>query len=86
MKKCKTANWKYIDSSVRQQLNEWNETAPVFERSLLPHELFQLFLINTEMESTCIESTNYVRLKVNHMFTMTVEKVKVFLTILLVSG
>ena len=29
MKKRKTANWKHIDSSVRQQLNTWNEPAPV---------------------------------------------------------
>ena len=38
------------------------------------------------MESICVESTNYARLKGNHMFTMTVEKLKAFLTILLVSG
>ena len=37
------------------------------------------------MERICIESTNYIRLKGNHMFTMTVEKLKAFLTILLVS-
>ena len=32
-----------------------------------------------------LESTNYARLKDNHMFTMTVEKLKSFLAILLVS-
>ena len=64
-----------------------NERAPAFERSLLLHELFELFLANTEMERTSVESTNYPRLKSNnHMFTMTVEKPKVFLTILWVSG
>ena len=56
------------------------------ERSLLPHELFELFLTNTEMERICVQSTNYTRLKGNHIFTMTVEKLKAFLTILLVSG
>ena len=40
---------------------------------------------NTEMERICLESTNYARLKGNHMFTMTVEEIKSFLTILLVS-
>ena len=60
--------------------------APVFERSLLPHELFELFLANTEMKRICAESTNYPRLKGNHMFTMTVKKLKAFRTILLVSG
>ena len=67
-------------------MNAWNKSAPVFERSLLPHELFELFLANTEMERICVESTNYVCLKVNHMLTMTVEKLKAFLAILLVSG
>ena len=38
------------------------------------------------MERICVESTNYARLKDNHMFTMTVEKLKTILTILLVSG
>ena len=81
-KKRKTANWKHIDCFVRQQLNGWNEPASVFERSLLPHELFELFLKNTEMERICDESTNYTRLKGNHMFAMTVEKLKAFLAIL----
>ena len=53
-------------------------------KTLLSHELFELFLANTEMESVCVESTNYARLKGNHMFTMAVEKLKAFHTILLV--
>ena len=53
-------------------------------KTLLSHELFELFLANTEMESVCVESTNYARLKSNHMFTMAVEKLKAFLTILLI--
>ena len=61
-------------------------TANVFERSLLLHELFELLLTNTEMERICVKSTNYTHLKGNHMFTMTVDKLKAFLTILLVSG
>ena len=85
-KKYKTANSKHIDSSVRQRLNAWNEPTTLFERSLLPHDLFELFSTNTEMERICVESTNYARLKDNHMFTMTVEKLKTILTILLVSG
>ena len=84
--KAQTANWKHIDSSVWQHLNAWNEPVPVFERSLLPHELFEFFLTNTEIERICVESTNYDRLKDNHMFTMTVEKLNAFLVILLVSG
>ena len=82
--KRKPVNWKHIDSYVRQQLNAWNEPAPVFERSLLPHELCELFSTNAEMERIYFESTNYV----DHvyMFTMTEQKLKAFLTILLISG
>ena len=50
MKKCRTVNWKHIYSSAQQQLNVWNEPVTVFERSPLPHELFELLLTNTEME------------------------------------
>ena len=66
-------------------MNAWSETGPVFEINLLPHELFELLLTNTEMEKIYIESTNYTRLKGNHMLTMTADTLKAFLTILLVS-
>ena len=42
-------------------------------------------MTNTEKERIRVDSTNYARLKGNHMFTMTVEKLKAFLSILLVS-
>ena len=38
------------------------------------------------MERICIVSTNYACLKGNHMFTMTVVKLKAFPTILVVNG
>ena len=84
--KAQTAIWKHIGSSARQQFNAWSVPAPVFERSLLPHELLEIFLTNTEMEKTCIESTNYAHFKDNHKSAMTLEKLKAFLTILIVSG
>ena len=37
------------------------------------------------MEKICVKSTNYTRLKGNHMFTMAVKRLKAFPTILLVS-
>ena len=58
---------------------------PLSLKGLLPHELFELFLTNTEIERIFIKSTNCVRLKGNHMFTMAVEKLKAFLTILWVN-
>ena len=66
-------------------MNAWSKPAPVFERSLLPDELFELFLAITEMERICVESTNYARLKGRTMFTMAVEKLKAFLLIFLIS-
>ena len=47
---------------------------------------FELFLAITKMEGICVESTNYGRLKSDHMLTITVEKLKAFLTSLLVIG
>ena len=38
------------------------------------------------MDRICVDSTNYARLKGNHTFPMTVEKLKVFLAIFLVGG
>ena len=54
-------------------MNVWNEPAPVFGRSQLPYELFELSLKNTEMERICVESTSYARLKGKHIFTMALE-------------
>ena len=59
---------------------------PLSLKGLLPHELFELFLTNTEIERIFVKSTNCVCLKGNYMFTMTVDKLKAFLTILLVNG
>ena len=85
MKKCKTANWKHINSSVWQQLNAWNEPAPFFQRCLLPHELFEILLTNIEMERICVKSANYACLNGKHIFTMATEKPKAFSKILLAS-
>ena len=38
------------------------------------------------MEKICVRSNNYVHLKGNHMFSMTEDKLRAFLTILSVSG
>ena len=85
-KKAQNSQWKHIDNSVWQEQNACNEPAHVFEKSLLLHDLFEILLTNTEMKRICVGSTNYVRLKGNHLFTMIVGKLKVFLTIILVSG
>ena len=67
-------------------MNGSEEPVPAVGRRLLPHELFEFFLANTEMERICVESTHYTGLKGNHTFTMIVEKFGAFLTIHLVSG
>ena len=67
-------------------MKAWSQPAPVLEKILLPHELFELFLTNNKMESICAKSNNYTRLKGKHMFTKTMKKLKPFVTIFLVSG
>ena len=69
----------------QKQLNNWEETSPSFERNIPPHKIFELYLTDEEMEGICLESTNYVRLKGEHNFTMTLDKLKAFIAILLVS-
>ena len=79
----------HFRKSVKQQHARkkiWEETFPSFERNILLHELFELFLTYEEMERTCLESTNYARLKGEYNFTMTLDKSKAFTAILLVSG
>ena len=84
--KAQNSQWKHIDNSVWQEQNTCNEPAHVFEKNLLLHDLFGILLTNTEMKRISIGSTNYVRLKGNYLFNMIVGKLKVFLTIILVSG
>ena len=67
------------DSEDKNELWKW----------ILSHEYYciiKLFLAHTKMEKICVESNNYVHLKGNHMFSMTEDKLKAFLTILSVSG
>ena len=68
------------------QLNQWNQPSPKFEKNLQPYQIFELFLTDDKMQRICLESTNYARQKGNHVFTMTIEKFKSFLAILLLSG
>ena len=51
-----------------------------------PQEIFELFLIAEEMKRICLKSTNYASLKGEHNFTMTLDKLKAFIAILIVSG
>ena len=80
------ANWRGVDSTKRMQLNQWNEPNPTFHNNLQPHQIFELFFTHDEMERICLESTSYARQKGNHVFTMTIDKFKSFLAILLLSG
>ena len=66
-------------------MNAWNKPVAVFERNLLPNELFEYLLTNTGVERICVESTNYGHLKSNHIITVIVEKLKFFPTVFLVS-
>ena len=79
-------NWRSVDSTKRMQLNQWNQPSLKFGKNLQPQQIFELFLTDDEMQRICFESTNYARQKGNYVFTMTIEKFKSFLAILLLSG
>ena len=84
--KRETATWKKKDSDCQKQLNNWEDKSPCFERNIQPHEIFQLFLTDEEMERICLESTIYACLKDEHNFTTTLDKFKACVAILLVCG
>ena len=79
-------NWRSVDSTKRIQLNQWNQPSLKFDKNLQPHQIFELFLTDDEIQRICFESINYARQKGNHVFTMTIERFKSFLAILLLSG
>ena len=67
-------------------MNKWDLPPPTFDENLLPHQLFERFISNEELERICDESTRYARQKGNHNFIMTKRKLKAFLAIIIVSG
>ena len=67
-------------------MNNWTEPMPSFSETIPPHEIFERFITNEELNRICEESTKYARMNGNHNFVMTIEKLKSFLAILLVSG
>ena len=79
-------NWRSVSSTKRMQLNQWNQPSPKFDKNLQPHQIFELFLTDDEMQWIYLKSINYARQKGNYVFTMTIEKFKSFLVILLLSG
>ena len=66
-------------------MNNWEETPISFESNILPHEIFGFFLTGEEIEIISLKSTSYARLKGEHNVTITLDKLKAFIAILLVS-
>ena len=85
-KNSKTTTWKKKNIGRQKQLNSWEEAFPILERNIPPHEISKCFLTGEEMESSSLESTNYARLKGESDVTMTLDKLKAFIPVLLVSG
>ena len=67
-------------------MNNWEDTPRSFESNIPSHEIFGLFLTDEEMEIISLKSTSYARLKGEHNVTMTLDKLKALIAILLVSG
>ena len=79
------ASWRSVDSTKRMQLNQWNQPSPKFDKNLQPHQIFELFLTDDEIQRIRLESKNYAHQKGNHVFTMAIEKFESFLAILLLN-
>ena len=58
---------------VHRVLDNWTLTHPSFEKHILPHEIFEKFLMTEEMEGICLESNKYARYKSNRLFMMTIK-------------
>ena len=69
--KCKKGNM-----DVHRVLNNWTLTHPSFEKHILPHEIFEKFLMTKEMEKICLKSNKYPQYKSNCSFMMTIKKLK----------
>jgi len=78
--------WQHKDVNVDLLLNKWDLPPPTFEENLLPHQLFEKFILNEELERICEEPTRYARQKGNHNFIMTERKRKSFLAIIILNG
>ena len=78
--------WKKGDIDVHKVLDNWTLKEPSFEEYILPHEIFEKFFTNEEMERICLETNKYARHKGNHAFVMTIKKLKSFIAILMLSG
>ena len=65
--------WQHKDVNSDSLLNKWNLPPPSFDENLLPHQLFERFITNEELEQICDEYTRYTRQKGNHNFIMTKE-------------
>ena len=78
--------WKKGNMDVHRVPDNWTLTHPSFEKHILPHEMFEKFLTNEEMERIGVESNKYIRYKSNRSFIMTIKKLKSFIAILVLSG
>ena len=63
--KRKLTTWKKKDMDRQKQLNNWKETSSSFKRNIPPHEVFELFLTNEEMEKFSSNQQNMPVSKVN---------------------
>ena len=71
---------------VHRVLDNWTLTPPFFEKYILPHKIFEKFLMTEKMKRICLKSNKYARHKGKHLFMMTIKKLKAFIAILVLSG
>ena len=80
--------WRNKDINQNQIQNQWKGSTKISRNSLweAPHLIFKEFLTNTGLTEICNQINKYAKSKGNHTFNLTLEKLKSFIAILLLSG
>ena len=80
--------WRHKGINQKKIKNQWKGSINISTNSLseAPHLIFEKFLPNAGLTEICSQSNKYVESKGNHSFNLTLEKLKSFITILLLSG
>ena len=80
--------WRHRNINQKKIQNQWKRSTDISTNSFseAPHLIFEKFLTNAELTEICNQSNKYAKSKGNHTFNLTLEKLKSFIAILLLSG
>ena len=80
--------WRHKDINQKKIQNQWKGSTNISTNSLseAPHLIFEKFLTNAGLTEICKQGNKYAKSKRNHTFKLTLEKLKSFIAIFLLSG